>query len=370
MLSFILAALASSQTPAVPLPLDSGWALSGQGSHIGDQNGIRAIRLRTGVATRRDVSLRDGTLDFDVSLSPLRAFVYVRFRMASDQEYEEIYLRTHKTTLPDALQYSPVWNGESNWQLYHGPGFTAAAPLPGNQWIRARLVLSGTRAALFLGDTTRPQLLIPLGRPAASGPISFRSFVPGSPAGDLAAAFANVVVRPGYVPFNFSPDTGRAAEPRGLIKRWQLSPAFPVKAGLVTDLPDSLREGRTRWPIYQVEPTGVLVIGHHLKRPAADAATVSRLVLQASGRTLQRLNLGFSDYVTVLVNGEPVFGGDAHYSFDQPRQEGLIGLAQAVLWLPLRPGENEILLIVADGFGGWGLMGQLEPAEGVRLLSP
>lgn len=368
MLSFILA-LATTQTAAVLVPLDSGWTVSGQGSHIGDHNGIRAIRLRTGIASRKDVSLRDGTLDFDVALSPLRAFVYVRFRMANDQEYEEIYLRTHKTSLPDALQYSPVWNGESNWQLYHGPGFTGAAPLPVNQWIRVRLVLSGSRAGLFLGDTTRAQLIIPLGRPAAAGSISFRSFVPGSPAGDPAAGFANVVVRPGYLPFAFPPDTARP-EPRGLIKRWQVSPAFPVKAGLVSELPDSLREGRSRWPTYNVEPTGVLVIGHHLKRPAADAAVVSRLVLQARGRTLQRFNLGFSDYVTVMVNGEPVFGGDAHYSFDQPRQEGLIGLAQAVLWLPLREGENEVLLIVADGFGGWGLMGQIEPAEGVRLLSP
>ena len=65
-----------------------------------------------------------------------------------------------------------------------------------------------------------------------------------------------------------------------------------------------------------------------------------------------------------------VFGGDAHYSFDQPRQEGLIGLSQAALWLPLRPGANEILLITSDGFGGFGLMGQLEPQEGVTLVSP
>ena len=369
MLSLILAVMVA-QAPVVPVPLDSGWTFPGQGSHLGDHGGTRAIRLRNGVASRKDVSLRDGTLDFDVALSPLRAFVYLRFRVASDQEYEEIYLRTHKTSLPDALQYSPVWHGESNWQLYHGPGFTAATPLPVNQWIRVRLVLTGARAALFLGDTTRPQLIIPLGRPAMAGPIAFRSFVPGSPTGEPAAAFTNVVVRPGYVPFNFPPDTARSAEPRGLIKRWQVSPPFAVKAGLVSEMPDSVRANRSRWPSFDVEPTGVLVIGHHVKRPAADAAVVSRLVLQASGRTLQRLNLGFSDYVTVLVNGEPVFGGDAHYSFDQPRQEGLIGLTQAALWLPLRPGENEVLLIVADGFGGWGLMGQLEPAEGVRLLSP
>ena len=30
-------------------------------------------------------------------------------------------------------------------------------------------------------------------------------------------------------------------------------------------------------------------------------------------------------------------------------------------------GDNEILFAVADGFGGWGLMGRLEPADGGRV---
>ena len=42
-----------------------------------------------------------------------------------DGENEEIYLRPHKTNLPDAIQYAPVFRGQSAWQLYHGPGNTA-----------------------------------------------------------------------------------------------------------------------------------------------------------------------------------------------------------------------------------------------------
>jgi hypothetical protein len=360
----------AAQTPAaIRIPLDSGWTLSGQNSQIGDHQGLPAIRLRTGAALRRDVSLQDGTIDFDLHLAPLRAFVYLRFRMASDQEYEEIYLRTHKTNLPDALQYSPVWNGESNWQLYHGPGYTAAAPLPTGRWFRARLVLQGRQAALFLGDTLTPRMIMPLGMAARSGPISFRSFVPGAPQGEPAAAFANVVVRPGYVPWQFQPDSARIL-PSGLIRRWQISPAIAVEPGLVTAVPAAFRQGQGTWPVFEVEPTGILVIGRHLKRPAPSSAVVARLVLQSRSAALQRLNLGFSDYVTVLVNGQPVFGGDAHYSFDQPRQEGVIGLSQAAVWLPLRPGANEVLLILADGFGGFGVMGQLEPNDGVTIASP
>ncbi|HYC33917.1 MAG TPA: hypothetical protein VEB59_16620, partial [Gemmatimonadales bacterium] len=74
--------------------------------------------------------------------------------------------------------------------------------------------------------------------------------------------------------------------------------------------------------------------------------------------------------VTVFLGRRPVFAGDAHYSFDRPRQEGLIGLTQATLWLPLARGDNELLFAVTDEFGGWGLMARLDPAGGARVVSP
>ncbi len=113
----------------------------------------------------------------------------------------------------------------------------------------------------------------------------------------------------------------------------------------------------------------MLVIGRHLKRPSPLAGTIARLVVRAERDTVQPMRLGFSDYVTVFVNGKPLLSGDAHYSFDVPRQEGLIALSQATAWLPLRRGDNEILLAVSDGFGGWGLMAQLDPVPGVRVVT-
>ena len=59
--------------------------------------------------------------------------------------------------------------------------------------------------------------------------------------------------------------------------------------------------------------------------------------------------------------------GDQRYSFDNPRQEGVIGFHQATVYLPLRAGENELILAISDGFGGWGVMGRLEDAAGVRV---
>jgi hypothetical protein len=365
----LVAALVSQERA---LPLDSGWSLSGEGTRIEEHLGSKSLRMRTGRAIRRDVSLEDGTIDFDVAVTPHRSFVYVQFRMEGDEDHEEIYFRPHKSSLPDAIQYAPVWNGESSWQLFHGKGGTAAIPLPRDQWIHVRLVLSGQRAALFVGEETRtPALVMRLARPPAPGYLALRSFVPpgGAPPGAIAASFANVVVRPGHVPYDFGP-APRDTTPAGLVTRWELSPPFVVEPGIVRALPDGILAPRTRWTSIPVEPNGVAIIGRYLKRPGRQAATVARLVLRSDADRLQPIHLGYSDYVTVFANGRPLFAGDAHYSFDEPRQEGAIGLFQSLVWVPVRRGDNAILFAVADGFGGWGITARLEPVAGVSVVPP
>ena len=367
----VVATTTDAQTQlARRIPLDSGWELSGEGTRIARYKGSAAIRMRSGRAIRRDVSFEDGTIEFDMEVTPRRSFVYIQFRMAGDDEHEEIYFRPHKSQLPDAIQYTPVWHGDSNWQLYHGAGATAPVTFAHRAWIHVRLVVSGRRAALFLGSDDKPDLVMTLGREPAAGYLAFRSFVPAdaAPPGELASAFANVVVRPGLVAYAFTPETP-ASVPAGLITRWQLSPPFAIEPGApVTSLPDSLVGATDRWPTFSVEPTGVIVIGRHLARPARQSAAIARLVLRAPSDGLQRTRLGYSDYVTVFVNRRPLFLGDAHYSYDAPRQEGLIGLNQAMVWLPLTRGDNEILFAVSDGFGGWGLTAQVEPADGATVV--
>jgi len=51
--------------------------------------------------------------------------------MESEQDHERVYLRPHRAGLyPDALQYTPTFNGLAGWQLYNGDGCTALVTLP------------------------------------------------------------------------------------------------------------------------------------------------------------------------------------------------------------------------------------------------
>src|SRR5574341_1050999 len=117
MLMMVLAAALAVSPAERRLPFsDGGWELQGAATTAREGEGD-VLDLGTGAALRRDVSLLDGTIDLDVKVTRRRSFVYLLFRVLGEGEHEEVYLRPHKSGLGDALQYAPVWQGQSAWQL-------------------------------------------------------------------------------------------------------------------------------------------------------------------------------------------------------------------------------------------------------------
>lgn len=372
--SILVLALAAVQPPqGTSLPFgDPRWELQGENTAIVREDGRDVLQIETGFAHRRDVRFQDGTIDFDIQVSRRRSFVYVNFRAESDTEREEFYLRPHKSELPDALQYAPVWQGRSAWQLYHGPGGTAAIRFEPGTWMRGRLVVQGERAALFLGDMTTPALVVPkLGRAPAAGFISFGSFVPpGTPGSGPGARFANIVVQPGVVSFDLAAAAGTSGPAPKLegeiLRAWSVSQGFVSKP--LTGAP-ALPAADVTGPFkrLETEPGGLLPLHKHVPVPPGSrvAAAVARVQLRAAQAGVCAVDLGFSDIATVFVNGRPHAQLDASYSFDRPRREGLIGFDQVRLFLPLMAGDNELAVLVSDSFGGWGVMGRLVECPGV-----
>ena len=351
------------------VPFDAVWQLRGERTRITAEGATPVLEVETGFADRKDVTLQDGTIEFDVQLTDRRSFVYVHVRVRSENEREEFYLRPHKSNLPDALQYAPVWQGKSAWQLHHGPGGTAAAPLPAGQWTRVRLVMQGARAALFVGDLNTPALVVPrLSREPAPGSIALGGFLPADvPGQGPIARFRNVSVRPNEVAFDFTPAAETATpEPAQavVIREWSVSRAFVPSGSDPTSLPstDAARQFQT----IRSEPSGLVQLHQHVRVPDGSRAwgAVARVTVHSETAGPVPLELGFSDLATVFVNGLPVVRLDASYSFDRPRREGLIGFDQATIFLPMKRGENDLAVLVTDTFGGWGLMGRLMAAPG------
>ena len=118
-----LAAGASAQEGNVPFD-DPRWTITG--GRIVDHLGQQA--LEGGQAVLDGVVFEDGIIEVDMAMSGQRGFAGINFRVGADGQYEHFYIRPHKSGLPDALQYTPVFHGLSSWQLYSGEGYTAAAP--------------------------------------------------------------------------------------------------------------------------------------------------------------------------------------------------------------------------------------------------
>ncbi len=70
-----------------------------------------------------------------------------------------------------------------------------------------------------------------------------------------------------------------------------------------------------------------------------------------------KMNLGYSDEVSVYLNGTPLFHGASAYRQRDPSFLGIVGLFDAV-YLPLKKGENELTLLLTETMGGWGFVVQ------------
>lgn len=348
-------------------PDDAEWEFAGD-ARAGSWEGRPALLLRTGNALRRDVELSDGTVEFDFLPTDRRAFLGLLFRIPREGRHmEDVYLRLHKSGLPDALQYTPDYNGRGQWQLYHGPSATASASFQAGAWQHVRVEVAGPRAAVFVGDTHQPQLVVDRLRSGSStGYLGFWANFPGATEEDpYTAVIRNVVVRPGRTSYDFPPPEPGPSPP-GTVTRWGLSEPFVRQGDDVLELPEEIVDGS--WRTVEAEATGLLPLDRHLERPEGGAAVaLAGLELRTDTARTVRLDLGWSDDAGVFLNGRLVVTGRNGYSYNFPRRQGLIVPDQASVELTLAPGANRVIVAVAETFGGWGLMGRIRDRDGLEI---
>lgn len=344
------------------------WRIEGDARLETLADGDTALRVSSGAAYLNDVEFRDGTIEFDVFVSGDRAFVYLMFRGQSDEEYDDLYFRPHKSGLPDAIQYAPVFQRRSAWQLYHGEHGTAAASFDANSWTHVKLQISGTTATVWVGERNGPNITISkLGRDAAAGWLAVRGFVPRNSAAEYAAKFRNFrVTKSDAAPVVDDPNQ---ALREGQLISWQVSPPFDAPSGPVLEqLPETIMS--SDWSTPPIQPSGVFEFlrSHRIPGGSRHWAVAAETTLRADADKICRLHLGYSDEITLFLNGEPIAYQDSSYRFDELRQDGVMHGDQLLVFLHLIRGDNRLRAIIADRFGGWGLSARLDTCDGVSEL--
>ena len=139
-----------------------------------------------------------------------------------------------------------------------------------------------------------------------------------------------------------------------VITSWQLSRAVGNDLFQeISEIDDQLRQ-KLSFKTYPTEASGLMNIARHIKSAEGATTTVARLEINSSKDEIKGLLFGYSDQVKIFVNGKLQYGGQNVYRSRDYRYLGTIGYFDAV-FLDLKAGKNEVLFVVQENFGGWGL---------------
>jgi sugar lactone lactonase YvrE len=308
----------------------------------------------SGTAILPDVEFENGVIEVDLAVGEGRSYPGIVFRVQSHADYERFYIRPHRAGLyPDALQYTPIFNQVAGWQLYNGSGYTAAAEIPKNEWIRVRMEVKGSQATVYLGNAGMPALEITqLKHGVSRGSIG----VLGPK--DASACFSNFsyTVRDDL---EFA-DPPTIETPPGTIMEWEISRPYKTERVNRTSYPGFYAIFGANWQPVAAEAAGLVDIARHTQRSEGGPDLVlARTRIRSDRKQNVKFSFGYSDEVDLFLNGRKVFSGNSSYQYRDPSFLGIVGLHDAVN-LTLEQGLNEIFMMVSETFGGWGIMGRLD----------
>jgi len=260
----------------------------------------------------------------------------------------------------DALQYAPFVKGVNLWDLlgnYQSPAF-----IKNEGWNHVKLVLAGYQMRVYVNEMEQVALEIPkLEGPNKPGKVSIYGH----------AIFANVVIQPDKTE-DLSPKMGidPTHNDPNYLRNWQMSEPmdFPFGRDITNEeLPDS----NTVWTPIQAERLGLINITREHGQTAQNERRLIWLktTIQSEWPQDRRIDLGFSDEVWVLINGQLLYLDKNYYGSPiQKEPNGRISIKNTSFKLPLREGENELKIGVGNSFFGWGIMARLDAVEGIRFL--
>lgn len=269
------------------------------------------------------------------------------------------------------MQYTPVLNTGLNWQIYNGPGFTGAVEIPKDGWFHLRLEVAGAQARLFVKDLETPALVMDdLKSGVQKGRIAL-AVLTG------ATYFSNFEVRTTPdVPWerHFPP------MPPGTLTRWSLSPSLDaLERDLERPLPPA-ESNTMRWQDVEAEPPGFVVVNRYRESPhprvsfATDFSkrldpqpgmkvVYARTTIEVDRDQVRKLSIGYSDDVSVFLNGRILFRGRSAQNFRDPGFLGIVNPENDAIFLPLKKGRNELILAVSELGGGWAFICRLGDPE-------
>ena len=147
--------------------------------------------------------------------------------------------------------------------------------------------------------------------------------------------------------------------------------APPDSGTALRTLPPDIIPDEARWRPARVEPSGLVnltrIVGnsagpqpYNVFGGAGRGMALARTTIVADGAGVRHLELGFSDQVSVFLDGTLVYSGDN--SYEAPGSDlGRVRYTNASIDLALTPGRHALVLAVTDRNFGWGFEARWKP---------
>jgi glyoxylase-like metal-dependent hydrolase (beta-lactamase superfamily II) len=331
---------------------DEQWTIEAAEHEVAEHLGKQALRIKGGTALLPELDIANGMVEFEIAVSEERGFAGLVFRLQDNANYEHFYIRPHQSGKPDANQYTPVFNGVSAWQLYHGAEYASPTEYAFDEWINVKVIFAGSKAEVYINSDEPVLRIYELRRDDFNGALGVNS------ANFSAVHFANFRYTKLSDVYEFPWAAEEQGSEAGTIATWDVSDVFDGnQLNGVTEL-DPEQVSKRNWTSVYAEASGITNLAQVGGLGEGQNTVFARTFVNADSAQMKQLELGYSDKAVVFVNGQRVYAGDNTYMSRDYRYLGTIGYFDSVA-LPLKAGTNEICIAVSEAFGGWGIMGQV-----------
>lgn len=338
------------------------WEFPAGSAEFITHNNVQALKIVNGSERikLKDLVFSDGTIEFDID-QPEEPFAGIFFRAADNNEAEYFYLRVARAGNPqimDAVQYAAFNKGVNLWDLLDH--FQGPAKFTKSGWNHIKLVVSGKQMLVYVNDTI----------PTLEVPYLEGNFDRGGIAFNGKGIIANVTIKHGAtegLPARAGFDPTHH-DPR-YLRTWQVTDPQPLPKGReLTDL-DFPKAGTT-WRKLNAERRGLVNLTR-LHGVDARRFVWLRATVTSTTDKEREMQLGFSDEVWVFLNRQIIYVDKNIYTSAAMRKspDGRISLENSSFNIPLRKGDNELLIGVANDFFGWGIVARLDNAEGITVTA-
>ncbi|NML42032.1 hypothetical protein HHL17_32905 [Chitinophaga sp. G-6-1-13] len=348
----------SMQGMAQQIPLKAAkWEFASDKVKFLTYRDVPAMQLtdRDSHALLKGPEFADGTIEYDIE--PVGDdFTSMYFRRANAKEKECFYFRTPfagQPYAPQGVQYTPFIDEVNLWDMLYQ--FQGNAPFDKGRWNHVKLIISGKQMRAYVNH--QPVLYIPyLEGNTNHGAIAFSG----------QAYIANLVIRYGETE-GLSPVPGTDPtfnDPR-YLRKWQISKpdSLPHEHYILNGFPKQLS-----WDSIIAERRGLVNLTRQFGKSHTRRIVWLKTTIQAQAAGMKKISLGFSDDVWVYVNGQPVYLDKNRYGTPLAKvPAGRCSLDNASFYLPLKAGNNELVIGVANDFFGWGLIARMDDLDGIQL---